>query len=118
MKINRFTATAVLAIGATALSAGTAGADPATTDDPPGITVEQSPEAATPPATNVDDPDVSMHQCNALLGALVGAAIGGSGSALPGALIGAAIGAAIGWTLLYPPGPPLACWNPNPPPAP
>ncbi|WP_330181534.1 hypothetical protein OHB26_34995 [Nocardia sp. NBC_01503] len=105
MTINRFTATAVLAIGATVLTGGIAAAEPEV-DPGPGISVQQ--------ADPVEDPDATMHQCNALLGALVGAAIGGTGSALPGALIGAAIGAAIGWSLLYPPGPPLACWQPAP----
>ncbi|MBL1076811.1 hypothetical protein JK358_20655 [Nocardia sp. 2] len=85
---------------------GVAGAQQA--DEP--LNVDPAPAVVTP----VEDPDVTMHQCNALLGALVGGVIGGTASALPGALIGAAIGAAIGWTLLYPPGPPLACWEPNP----
>ncbi|QLY29245.1 hypothetical protein [Nocardia huaxiensis] len=92
-----------------AVTAGIAGAQPLESPPQadPGISVVADPQP-------VEDPDTTMHQCNALIGALVGAAIGGTGSALPGALIGAAIGAAIGWSLLYPPGPPLACWQPTP----
>lgn len=103
MKIKRLTATAVLAIGLTAATVGVAGAEP--------LDLEPGPAATAP----VDDPDVTLHQCNAILGALVGGVIGGTASALPGALIGAGIGALIGWSLLYPPGPPLACWTPPPP---
>ncbi|MFJ4654097.1 hypothetical protein ACIP5Y_22760 [Nocardia sp. NPDC088792] len=107
MKINRFTAAAVLAIGLTATTVGVAGAEPLD------LTPEPGPSVTAP----VDDPDTTMHQCNAIIGALAGGLIGGTFSALPGALIGAGIGALIGWSLLYPPGPPLACWQP-PPPAP
>lgn len=106
MKIKRFAATAVLAIGVTAFTTGVAGAIPLDEPAPPG-------PAVTAP---IEEPDATMHQCNALIGALVGGVIGGTASALPGALIGAAIGAAIGWSLLYPPGPPLACWQPTPAP--
>lgn len=119
MRIRRFTASAVLALGATVLTVGTAVADPAQSDPGPGIAVQVDEVSPTPPAADtnvqpVDDFDV-MRQCNAILGALVGGVIGGSGSALPGALIGAGIGALIGWTLITPPGPPLGCWQPAPP---
>ncbi|MFI1919194.1 hypothetical protein [Nocardia sp. NPDC020380] len=95
----------MLAIGLTAATIGVASAEPLD------LQPEPSPSVTAP----VDDPDTTMHQCNALIGALVGGLIGGTFSALPGALIGAGIGALVGWTQLYPPGPPLACWNPNPP---
>ncbi|MFB8006693.1 hypothetical protein [Nocardia sp. NPDC056000] len=119
MRIKRFTATAVLAIGVTVFTAtGVAGADPSVEGPNPdvGQSISIPVEDAPPPAAGtVDDPDVTMHQCNAILGALTGGLIGGTFSALPGALIGAGIGALIGWSLLYPPGPPLACWQPPAP---
>ncbi|MGW4350482.1 hypothetical protein ACWELJ_00170 [Nocardia sp. NPDC004582] len=103
------------------MTVGTAMADPAQSDPGPGITVQVDEVSPTPPAADtgaqpVDDPDLTMHQCNAVIGALIGGVIGGAGSALIGAGIGAAIGAAIGWSLLTPPGPPLGCWQPAPPP--
>ncbi|UGT39243.1 hypothetical protein LTV02_24550 [Nocardia yamanashiensis] len=104
MKIKRFTAAAVLAFSATVLTAGVVGAEPVAVEPAPPVT-----EPVYDPA--IDDP--VMHQCNAIIGALVGGVIGGSLSAVPGAAIGAAIGAAVGWSLLYPPGPPLACWRPS-----
>ncbi|WP_157514358.1 hypothetical protein [Nocardia concava] len=108
MSVKRSTATALLAVAAsTLIAAGTANADPLEVDPAPSVT---APDTSQP----VDDPDVTMHQCNAILGALVGGVIGGTLSAFPGAAIGAGIGALIGWSLLYPPGPPLACWQPNP----
>lgn len=110
MRIKRFVATAVLSIGAMVAALGVAGAEPVELDPAPAITAP-----VDNPAPVEEDPQVPMHQCNALLGALVGGVIGGTASALPGALIGAGIGALIGWSLLYPPGPPLACWQPPAP---
>ncbi|MFC9995375.1 hypothetical protein [Nocardia sp. NPDC127526] len=113
MRIKRFTATAVLAIGAVFLTVGVAGADsdglPVT--DPSGVAIQEN--TAPPGADPVDaaEQELITRQCNALIGALVGGVIGGTGSALPGALIGAAIGAAVGYTMTYPPGPPLGCWQ-------
>ncbi|MEC3952672.1 hypothetical protein VMT65_06485 [Nocardia sp. CDC153] len=102
----------MLAVGITALSAGVAAADQG---QPAGIDVDPAPSATAPAAPQqVEDPDITMHQCNAILGALTGGLIGGTLSALPGAAIGAGLGALIGWSLLYPPGPPLACWQPPP----
>ncbi|AYF76381.1 hypothetical protein D7D52_23995 [Nocardia yunnanensis] len=91
------------------ITAGVAYADP--------LDVEPAPSVTAPNTAPVDDPDVVMHQCNAIIGALVGGVIGGSLSAFPGAAIGAGIGALVGWSQLTPPGPPLACWTPTPPPA-
>lgn len=87
MRIRRFTATAVLAVGATVMTVGTAMADPAQSDPGPGITVQVDEVSPTPPAADtgaqpVDDPDLTMHQCNAVIGALIGGVIGGAGSAL------------------------------------
>ncbi|MFE3192674.1 hypothetical protein ACFXHA_26945 [Nocardia sp. NPDC059240] len=107
MKVKGLTATIAMAITATAITAGVAFAEP--------LDVQPAPvPSATQP---VDDPDVVMHQCNAIIGALVGGLIGGTLSAFPGAAIGAGIGALVGWSQLTPPGPPLACWTPAPPPA-
>lgn len=109
MRIKRFVATAVLSVAAMVTTVGIAGAEP--------VEVEPAPPAVSAPVDDpapAEDPNVPMHQCNALLGALVGGVIGGTLSALPGAAIGAGIGALIGWSLLYPPGPPLACWQPPP----
>ncbi|APA96859.1 hypothetical protein [Nocardia seriolae] len=103
MIAKRLVAATVLAVAATVGTAGLAYADP--------LDLEPAPAATAP----VDDPDVVMHQCNAIIGALVGGLIGGTLSALPGAAIGAGIGALVGWSQLTPPGPPLACWNPPPP---
>ncbi|MFI6867329.1 hypothetical protein [Nocardia sp. NPDC050406] len=111
MEIKRFAATAALAFCATAFTVGIANADPGVSGgDVAGISVQDE-NARVDVATPEDD--LAMRQCNAVIGALVGGVIGGTGSALPGALIGAGIGAAVGWTLNYPPGPPLACWQPS-----
>ncbi|GAB2509783.1 hypothetical protein [Nocardia heshunensis] len=113
MNVKRLTATTVMAFAATVITAGSGFADPLDLQPAPPAPAVTTPDTNQP----VDDPDVVMHQCNAILGALVGGVIGGTLSAFPGAAIGAAIGALVGWSQLTPPGPPLACWNPNPPPA-
>ncbi|MEC3916805.1 hypothetical protein [Nocardia sp. CDC160] len=116
MGIKRFTAIAVLAIATTLSAVGTASAESISTPTKQdGVPLTSDP---TPPTSVDADPNLSIRECNGLIGALIGAMVMGSGSAFPGALLGAGIGYGIGWQVTNPPDPSLGCGQPQPNPAP